>query len=581
VASVSRIAGILLALLAVVLIVSQWRAIRTENVNWDEFALLFRAHESVRTGNLVGGGRPGLAVLMLIPFVKDCASAVDAVVSARQLWLGFTVAYLAGVFVLVLEALRGQRHAWHSAAAAVALLGTVPVFLRWSLQVRTDQLALMFAAWGGVCLLASCRQLTPGGHKARPYGLAMAAGVLFALGFLATPKAAYVGVLAAILFVLRLARATHASPLRRGLAVSTAAAASFGVTVALYYGIASLFYQPQPIQTVQSGLNAFDYYRSVFGYRAYLAMLPTLIPHILLLALALCALVISLRRPLRSRDLLIAGWLVLLAGVAVGRFHAAAFPYFWMTLGLFAAVGLALAWTAILEVFEGPAGKVLLAGAALVLLLPAVPAAVGPSDDTQRVQRDALMFIDRNFDPAARGFQSEGALFCRIDPAPFPTYFGDAMARQFGSESGRVRAEALINEFRSRPVTFMIAHRIFPFPLLIEEFWKSHYVLYRDEVMIPGRPVGGARGDVFELDVIVPGEYRWRPVRPGRLAINGVELEAGGVVHLDTGVRRFMLMDDVPTGLLTLAVKDDPRPADRNFYDPLVIREIDPLYPRF
>src|SRR6187200_1073910 len=115
---VSRAALLAAALL---LVVSQWRAIRTENINWDEFAFLGRVHSSIQSGKLNGGGRPGLAAVMLVPFVADCHSSVDAVVAARKLWLGFTVAYLAAVFVLVLQSTPNREYAREGAALAVAL----------------------------------------------------------------------------------------------------------------------------------------------------------------------------------------------------------------------------------------------------------------------------------------------------------------------------------------------------------------------------------------------------------------------------------------------------------------------------
>lgn len=572
---VNRILAGLLAGLALLFLASQWRAIHTENVNWDEFAMLSRTQATMRTGRVQASGRPGLVTLMLVPFASNCSNAVEAILNARKLWLGFTVAYLAGVFALVLAATPRQRNSWHGAALAVALIAMVPLFLRWSLHVRTDQPALMFACWGGVLLLASSR------HR----WLAAAAGAMFALGYLCSQKALYIAALALVLLMMRLAPELRLRAIawRRALALLTMAAAS-ALAVAAGYRIAlSFFYDPPVALSLQATFNTFEFYRAVFGYRAYWAMLPSLTAHVLLVTLLLCALAISGRRPLRNRAPLIASWLVLLAGFAVALFHAAAFPYFWMTLGVFPAVAIGVGREAILEVFEGPVGKALLTVAAALLLMSAVPAAVALRQDTQRVQRDALAFIDGNFDPAARGFQSEGALLCRTDPNPFRTYFADAVTSQFTGASGRPRAEAFINEFRSRPVAFMIAHRLFRYPDIIDAFWKTHYVLYRDEVMIPGRRVTGSRGDAFELDVIVPGQYRWLPTstKPARLAFGGMVLDSRSVVTLDRGVHEFVLLDDVPTGLLVFAVKDDPRPAGANFYDPLVIHEIDPLSPRF
>ena len=65
----------------------------------------------------------------------------------------------------------------------MAFLVLVPVWLRWSLQVRTDQWAIAFILWGGVCLLAS---------KERSSWLSALAGGLMMCGYLATQKASSV-----------------------------------------------------------------------------------------------------------------------------------------------------------------------------------------------------------------------------------------------------------------------------------------------------------------------------------------------------------------------------------------------------
>ena len=54
--------------------------------------------------------------------------------------------------------------------------GLLPAFLEWSLQVRSDHIALVGATWGGVALLASRR---------RP-ALAVCAGLCFGIGWLSS-----------------------------------------------------------------------------------------------------------------------------------------------------------------------------------------------------------------------------------------------------------------------------------------------------------------------------------------------------------------------------------------------------------
>ncbi|MGH9386931.1 MAG: hypothetical protein ACRD2N_21905 [Vicinamibacterales bacterium] len=75
--------AVLLAFAALFL-ASQSQAIHTENINWDEFAMVDRVQRTIRSGELIGSGRPGLVSLMLVPIVKGCQKSVDAVVSGRR-----------------------------------------------------------------------------------------------------------------------------------------------------------------------------------------------------------------------------------------------------------------------------------------------------------------------------------------------------------------------------------------------------------------------------------------------------------------------------------------------------------------
>ena len=57
----------------------------TDNVNWDEFALLKNSAATSATGVLHSGGRPGLAVMVLLPFAAGCEDESEVVRRARLL----------------------------------------------------------------------------------------------------------------------------------------------------------------------------------------------------------------------------------------------------------------------------------------------------------------------------------------------------------------------------------------------------------------------------------------------------------------------------------------------------------------
>ena len=152
------VAGVCLALLAATLLLLQILAVRTETVNWDEFGHLFRAHETLRTGRLHAGGRPGLASIVAIPTVRGCTDAVSAVRRARYVWLLFTALLVAGTWTLLRRFCRRNASPALAASLGTGLLVFVPVFLRWSLQVRADQPALAASVWSGVVLLGKRRR---------------------------------------------------------------------------------------------------------------------------------------------------------------------------------------------------------------------------------------------------------------------------------------------------------------------------------------------------------------------------------------------------------------------------------------
>jgi hypothetical protein len=545
---------------AVLVTATHLAAIRTESVNWDELALLFRASETIRTGQLQSGGREGLAVFVLLPFVRGCTSSVEAVTQARGLWSAFTLLAVAGLFFLV-RAARGDP-SWEAPALAVGLLVLVPAFLRWSLQVRTDQPALAFSLWAGVALLGARRRLA----------VAAVGGALFGLGYLFSQKALYVLALVLLLAAARLAARRLE---RRELAGAALFALAAAATVGLYRLSAPLVYETPPPVTLERGLGELALYRSLFGYRVYRAMLPTLVPHVLLTVLLVAASVRALRTRAAERGRLLVCWAVLGLGSVVGWFHGSAFPYFWMTLGLFPAVALALGWEILpAPLPEGRRAAVVGVAAWAMLLAASGPAAVALLTDTQAVQRRSLAFVERSFAPEDRGFHAEGALLCRADPSPFPIYFTSRIVRMYEGPEGRRQVDRLLEEFRSRPVKFMIAHRFMPFPKPVADYWKENYVLYRDEVLVPGRRMQGTRGARGHIEVPIDGRYKWW-APAGRILLDGSPLEPGQTASLAAGSHEIEFPED-SEGILAWALEEEPAPSPTPFYNPAAVREIDP-----
>jgi hypothetical protein len=259
-------------------------------------------------------------------------------------------------------------------------------------------------------------------------------------------------------------------------------------------------------------------------------------------------------------------------GLAVGAFHAAAFPYFWMTLGLFPASAIALGWPGI-AAMSPRAGKLIAIGLWGCLLLVAIPYRREVLEDTQAVQRDTFAFIERSFDPTARGFNADGGLFCRRDPEPFPVYLREQVEREFGGPDGDRRADLFIADFRSRPVAFIVDDFLLdPFPARVREFWSAHYVPYYGAASVAGRRLLGRAGSQVEVDIIVPGDYRWSG--PGSISVDGVQVNAGATIRLAIGGHATMLVEDAPGGVLTLALAEPPRPSGTPFHAWAPIAEI-------
>lgn len=537
--------------------------------NWDEFALFDGVARSLENGVLRSGGRPGLAQLLVMPLVDGCRDPVAVALAARGLWLGITLAYLAGLFALLREWLRESPHRLHDACLGVALLGLLPVFLEWSLQVRTDQIALLGAAWGGFALLRSERNP----------GVALLAGMAFGLGWLSSQKLAYAAALVATLAAGRLLVVGGAS-LRREAWRGALAVAGFGTVWLCFRAFLMAEFtlpethpalNPMGAQIAAAQGRLFPFYRNTIGYSQYVELLPTLVPHALLLAAGLGAGALAWRRGGGSasarRAAVVAA--VLAVGAAVALFHAAAFSYFWMTLGLFPAVAGALAadparaWIA--EHRPGwlrPAAILLWAAIAI----PAVLASAALLRDAQAVQRESLAFVQRNFADDQTGFHPEGALFCAA-PQGLGIWFSQRLYRTFESDGAEASAARVERYFREQPVHYLLqSFRLNQFPLELRRFFAAHYQPYRDAVFVAGSQLSGEEQASIEL--LVDGPYRWIPFEGAPAAeVDGRVLPPGAIVELHAGTHTARVAGG-GAGILVLALHDPPGPAPLPFYEP-------------
>jgi hypothetical protein len=540
-------------------------AVYTVAANWDEFSVFETASETYETGVLRAGGRPGLAQLLVLPWVAGCQDEIEVIQRARLLWVLITLVFLAGVGVLAaqLQPVRDRRLA--DATLAIGLLALIPAFLEWSIQVRTDQIALAGGVWGGVALLASRR---------RPL-FALAAGALFAIGFLSSQKLLYVAALMGLLALGQLEFTRKLRPGREAIRASLCAVGLAGSLLAIHGATAREIEIPQDhavlsASVVRGGLSAFEFYRNTIGWSQYRAMLPTLVPHFALLAALVTASVVARRRREKLHHSLKLAWLILMLGAGVGSFHAAAFFYFWMTLGLFPALAFAVARGPICDLLPnvGRAKSLAIAGFWLALAGPGLTEMVAMLEDTQRVQRDSLEFVHRNFRREETGFNPESALFCRGEGQPLGHYFSSRIYRNFGvpgTESNRAR---LIQGFRDAQIAFLVeSFRLNQFPVEIRRFWAENYQPYRASVFVAGRQLSGRAGTESTFELIAPGAYRWLPrTGPHTVVVDGQSLDPGGVVRLDPGEHVAAFAEDVPGGMLVLALAEPPGEAQQSFY---------------
>ena len=533
----------------------------TESVNWDEFALLARADRTLHMGMVAGGGRPGLVSVLLTIFVKDCVDSVRAVVHARLLWQVITLLYLGGVYCLVR---RWFVHAGRpddgrvQGLMAVALLAFLPAFVTWSVQVRTDQVALAASVWGGALLLSTSRRQ------------AALAGLLFGVALLSTQKGLYTiglsGLLYATASVPRLwPKSPSTNPEFRAIVGRLALVVVTLVAVlAIYLLLVPTAGRLASGAGVASTIATMDWYRDSQGYRIYTVHASRLVVHwVLFAALLFWTLRTAIRRTQGEYLPIFTSWLVLLLGIVVAVIHGSRFPYFVMTAGLFPAIGLALA-------VGGPsalAGRMRWPVTAALLVLCALQSSqesIEMLGDTQHEQRDTMRLIRESGLRNRRGYNVEGALFCAGDPDPMPSMFSQQIWRRF--KDSPQEEDKFIEEFRSRPIAYFVeSYRMNQFPPAIREFIDEHYVWYQHGLFVAGFPVGPARGR-FDADVIVAGNYRWVPSRPqdvGAIKVGLTEVAPFESIYLDIGGYPVESLTQASIGSLMLA--DLPAPSRGTF----------------
>lgn len=561
--------------IAVLALISAWFVVPhlihvfTEAINWDEFALLERADRTVRLDQVVGGGRPGLVTLILIPFVRDCVDSVLAVVNARLLWLVPTFGYLVGVYVLVrrwhTHSLR-TRDGHPEALLAVALLAFMPAFISWSVQVRTDQMALAFSIWGG-CLL-----LTTG------YASAIAAGALFALSFLCTQKAVYTIALALLLYSTAVAsrlahggtsiRGEASSAFKRLLVAMVAALLVIAIYVAAFPEAARL----ASSDSIGSSLKGMEWIRAQQGYRVYTVHASRLVVHWALFFMLVSWSFVALYRRQRDKYITVATcWLVLGLGAVIIRFHGSSFPYFIMTAGLFPAIALSLSAPAQLLRAGKLAWPTLVALIALAALQSSRETLEMLAENSQAKQREVLQLVRQSPLVDRRGYQVEGALFCMRDPSPIPPMFSEGIARRFFlSADSAQNTSRFIDEFRDRPVAYIVeSFRLLRFPQSVKAFFSEHYVSYDKSLYVAGFWLDFHTAGTRAVDVIVPATYRWEPdSRAGTpsIVIDGRVLNALDEIELQLGKHEISAASVPTVGRLILA--DLPAVAERSGAQP-------------
>lgn len=555
---------VLLCLAALLWLAGRVSAVFSVAFNWDEFVILDRAARSLAEGLLLGGGHGGLSELLLMPFVSECTDEIAVGRRARLLWLGISVVQLAGLALLIWELLPERPQRLHDTLLGVAALALLPVTLEWSLQVRTDHIAVAGATFGGALLLMSRRRVA----------LAALAGLAFGIGWLSSQKLAYLALLMLCLEVGTLVLTRDWQPRREAMRAVALGAVAFGTTSLYRAGVGLLFsvresHPTSPVPDaswVANYLDLFDFYRRTLGYDQHLAVLPGLLPHgVVFFGLALAS-VAAFQRGGAGLDRSIPlAWGSLALGVAVALFHAAAFGYFWLTLSIFLAVAVALALEPARTTLPLRWQTRTTALLWCAIAIPGVLQSLTLLEDTQQVQRESLRFVDRNFRPEDPGFHPESGVFCGVQP--MGTWLSQSIYKHLGP-GAEDNIPRVIERFERAEIHYLVqSFRLNQFPLPIRRFFAEHYQPYRASVFVAGRQLAGTPGETQEFDLLIPGVYRWLPFEgPHKVRIDGHELLPGATLALDTSPHRAQFDEPVPGGALVLALREPPGLAPLPFY---------------
>ena len=562
--------------LVLLLLAPRWISVFTESINWDEFTMLERTDRTVRHGEVIGGGRPGLVTLLLTPFVRNCTDVITTAVHARLFWQVITLAYLVGVLFVVRNWFRFSKrpeNGLFEGLVAVALLAFLPSFVAWSVQVRSDQAALAAAIWGGTALLSDRRLLSA------------VAGCLFGLALLCSQKALYLIALCGLLWIAAIPARLEGDDslqwkaellLRSWQTVVTAI--FIGATLVAYGLLVPKAAGLVDGRTVISAWDQMRVVRELLGFRTYFGELSHVPLHVFLfLALVLVSVKALYRREHWHRYLLGTCWAVLLLGVAVVILHGSGYPYFLMTAGLFPAVALGLA--------SGPLLRTLIRGrttivvlCAFTLILGSVPITIELLNGRQVDQRDTIQWINSSGLGVNHGYQVDGALICMADHDQIEPLSHTLNMRSLYTHSVIDQlVDEFLADFRERPVSYVLdVDRLTQFPKAAQEFWADHYLWYFGSVWVAGFEFTQATAD-RSIDVIVPGKYRWVPTgrnTAAKLYISGQELLPRERIELQAGSHKLSISPTDARGVLVMDLASAPGTDPRPFIDPQQLRRL-------